>query len=78
MNYKSIGTSSLRPNLENFVASDIKDITYPAGPENSKSKYLICFFTGAGERYDWEFTTKTERDDAYSLLPHTPLKETKD
>ena len=78
MNYKSIETSSLRPNIEKFVASDIKDVTYPAGPESSKSKYLICFFTGAGERFDWEFTTRTARDEAYALLPHTPLNRTKD
>lgn len=77
MNYVSIKTNAMRPNLSNMASCDIKDVKFPTGPESHKSRYYIYFFTGAGERYEWEFETEEARNEAYANLPHTPIDRTK-
>jgi hypothetical protein len=75
MNYVSIKTSKLRPNLNNLAAIDVEDIEYTQ--TGKSSTYRIYFYTGSGERYMWEFSTKEERDRAYSNLPHIFVDDTK-
>jgi hypothetical protein len=76
MLYVSVKGKSMVPNLSNMAAYDVADVLFPPG-EEKKNRYHIYFYTGAGERYDWEFETAQERDIAYNNLPHTPIGEKK-